>query len=219
MELSSFLRSAIVKAGESFAEDELAFLALTSKIERPFLDRVGFQLHGELAPKGFVVAREYPVAARVRADVAVLKDGALIGAIEGKAMYTADCIQGRGRGPRYPQRLDADLQRYVATQTGELQVFSLLLATHPRAKASAELRKVIKYSPLLNRAFKTHGDAEAIERVAQEVLGVAMRSEMRVAAGKLSAGTAYGIPVELMWWLYGPFGGKAGWAILRTGAA
>jgi hypothetical protein len=36
--------------------------------------------------------------------------------------------------------------------------------------------------------------------------------------GKLSAGTAYGIPVDLMWWLYGPFGGKAGWAILRTGA-
>lgn len=33
------------KAAESFAPDELAYLALTSKIERPWQDRLAWSLH------------------------------------------------------------------------------------------------------------------------------------------------------------------------------
>lgn len=171
MELSSLLRDAIPRAGESFAKDELAFLALTSKVERPFLDRLAFQLHSTLQTTGSVVAREYPLAAGVRADVAILRKGQPITAIEGKAMYTADCVEGRGRGPQYPKRMHADLQRYRSASDGDLQVFTLLLGTHPNKQIPQSLRRVIKYWGLVNRGFKAHGNPAELERIANVYLG------------------------------------------------
>ena len=218
MDLSNPLRAAISRAGKAFVKDELAFLALTSKVERPLLDRVAFELHRELEGSGTVVAREYPVSAGVRADIALLREGDLIGAVEGKAMYTADCVKGRGLGPEYPRRMHADLQRYAGTQSEVLQVFALLLATHPGAQVPKSLSRVIKYSGLVNRGFQIHTSPSELERIAGESLKSEISTEVIVATGKLDAGTAFDIPVELLWWLYGPFSGRAGWAILRNGA-
>jgi hypothetical protein len=219
MDISNSLQAAISRAGKTFVKDELAFLALTSKVERPLLDRVAFQLHRELEGSGAMVAREYPVSARVRADIGVLREGKLIGAVEGKAMYTADCMKGRGLGPDYPNRMHADLQRYAGTESAVLQVFTLLLATHPGTQIPKSLQRLVKYSGLVNRGFQTHTSAAELERIAGEYLNSKISAEVRVANGKLDAGTAFDIPVDLLWWLYGPFSGQAGWAILRSGAA
>jgi hypothetical protein len=219
MDLTNLLRVAITRASESFVKDELAFLALTSKVERPFLDRVAFQLHRGMESSGTVVAREYPVFVGVRADIAILRAGDLIGAIEGKAMYTADCLTGRGLGPEYPKRMHADLQRYATTQNDGLQVFTLLVATNPGTQVPESLQSIIKYSRLVNRGFQIHSSALELERIAGEYLEAQISAQVTIANGKLDAGKAFEIPVALLWWLYGPFSGQAGWAILRSGAA
>ncbi len=219
MELAKRLIASIGAAGESFAPSELAFLALTSKVERPLLDRVSYQLHRVLSLEGFAVARECPVGGGVRADVAVLRNGELQVALEAKAMYTADCTRRGGLDRQYPDLLDADLRRYGALTVGGLKVYSLLLGTHLLSAPPRTLKRVIKYSNMIGQAFKAHTSAEEIRAVAEKNLAAFVRPEVRIAGGAIKAGTAFELEVEVMWWLYGPFGGNEGWEILRSGAA
>ena len=217
MELAKLLIASIEAAGESFVSGELAFLALTSKVERPLLDRVSFQLHRVLESEGLVVAREYRIAAGVRADAAVLKNGELLAALEAKAMYTADCTRRGGFDRQYPDLLNADLHRYGTLRAGELRVYSLLLGTHLLSAPPRTLSRVIKYPTMIGQAFKAHNDAKGIRTVAEKNLASFIRSEVRIADGTIEAGMAFGVEVDVMWWLYGPFGGSQGWEILRQG--
>lgn len=51
------LAECLERAAESFAPGELAYLALTSKIERPLQNRLAWSLHTQLP--GRVVSREW----------------------------------------------------------------------------------------------------------------------------------------------------------------
>jgi hypothetical protein len=202
MELGEFIVAAIESAGQSFQEGELAFLALTSKVERPLLDRIAYQLHLSLEGRQLVVAREYPISAKIRADVAVLRGNAIVAVLEAKAMYTADCTREGGLRREYSDLLDADLKRYDGITAASLQVYCLLFGTHPLAPPPPGLKRVVKYSQLLVQSFKTHHTGPAILKIVEANLGRFLRPESRFATGKLSAGVAFGIPVELWWWLY-----------------
>ncbi|HEV2085013.1 MAG TPA: hypothetical protein VGR09_08015 [Gemmatimonadales bacterium] len=215
MELAQLLPTTIHRAGRSFEQGELAFLALTSKVERPFLDRLSYQLYKSLDQSTYTVAREFPVLRGVRADIAVLKGSLLLTVIEAKAMCTADCTREEGLRREYPDLLRADLQRYAACGIDGLQVFSLLLGTHLLVPPAKHLTSVVKYRRLLTHAFHTHLTAEAIRQAADDNLERFLRPETRLTSGLITGGSAFGVPVELLWWLYGPFPCSGELAILR----
>ena len=82
------IRSALDEIGDTFEENELAYLAVTSKIEHPFRDRLSFLLHKRYEAEGYLVAREWK-----RIDMAILNhEGEPLILIELKAMYTFDAI-------------------------------------------------------------------------------------------------------------------------------
>jgi hypothetical protein len=155
MEIAQILPTSIDRAGQSFEQGELAFLALTSKVERPFLDRLSYQLYKSLDQSTYTVAREFPVLRGVRADIAVLRGTSLLAVIEAKAMSTADCTREEGLRREYPDLLHADLQRYATCGFAGLQVFSLLLGTHLLAPPPKHLTGIVKYRRLLSQAFRT----------------------------------------------------------------
>ena len=74
-----------------FGEDELAFLALTTKIELPLRDRWAYVLYRKLSRSNLIVSREWK-----RIDLAVLKDKIPLALIQLKAMYTFNAVYERG---------------------------------------------------------------------------------------------------------------------------
>lgn len=75
-------RETLVRVGEAFADDELAYLAATTKIELPFRDRLAYLSHRRFEPEGVLVAREWQ-----RIDLAMLTaDGTPVCLVELKAM-------------------------------------------------------------------------------------------------------------------------------------
>ena len=217
MEIGELLPIAIDSAGKSFAKGELAFIALTSKVERPFVDRLSYQLYRTLSPERYKVAREFPIGG-ARADIAVLEGSLLCAVLEAKAMCSADCTREDGLRREYPERLHMDLQRYATSRSG-LEIFCLLLATHPLVPPPPHLGHIVKYSRLLTGAFRTHTSAAGIREAANANLASHIREEVLLAAASIDAGEAFGVPVELLWWLYGPFVVPNSLTILRTGAA
>jgi hypothetical protein len=165
---------------------------------------VSYQLHRSLGSEA-LVAREYPVRPGARADVAVIRGTSLVGAIEAKAMATADCTRTEGKRREYPDALQADLDRYADLACEPLEVYCLLLGMHPLQPPPRHLGHAIKYSALLSGAFRRHAGEEAIRRAAQENLDRFLRDDVQLARGSVEGGTAFGIRVDVLWWLYGPF--------------
>jgi hypothetical protein len=81
------LKNALAHIGDSFEENELAYLALTSKAELPIRDRLAFNLHKRFWKDEIVVTREWQ-----RTDLALLKNNEPLLICELKAGYTFDSI-------------------------------------------------------------------------------------------------------------------------------
>lgn len=133
-------------------------------------------------------------------------------------MSSADCIREEGRRREYPDLLQADLQRYGASTAG-MEIFCLLLATHPLVPPPPNLSHIVKYARLLSRPFQRHASAAEIREAANANLALYIRADVAIASGAIPAGEAFGVPVEILWWLYGPFVAPGRMAILRGGAA
>jgi hypothetical protein len=82
--------------------------------------------------------------------------------------------------------------------------------------ATQQLHHVIKYSGLLGGAFRIHRTEQMIREVAEKNLASFLQADTRLASGVIGAGAAYGIDVELLWWLYGPFRCPGPLTILRS---
>ncbi len=121
-DFTQHLVKALAAVATMFWPNELAYLALTSKVEGPIRDRLAFKLHEALSPTGRFVAREFR-----RIAIAVIHEDKVCALIELKAMYTFDALDD----DRYLARLDRDVSKCHEQGCEGAQVFTVLLATHP----------------------------------------------------------------------------------------
>jgi hypothetical protein len=212
---ASFFIEQINRAACSFAKDELAFLALTSKVERPFLDRLSWGVFLALRGSEYAVSRECPVSKGVRADLVVFKGARPISLIEAKAMASFDCTRDGTMQREYPNALQSDLDRYANADLPDADIFCLLLSSHPLSLLPRQLAGVVKYVTGFNRAFDRFGTASEIRAVSERNLLKCTRQDKLKASGSFEGGSAYGVSIELLWWLFGPFRSSADLHILR----
>lgn len=187
------------KAAESFAPDELAYLALTSKIERPLQDRLAWSLHTQFP--GLVVAREWK-----RADLAILDADASapLVLLEAKAMYTFD-VAGDGvpNTAKYVNRMRLDIGKAAKLDCGGVaDLYALALVTHPIG-VPRKLDGVVKYWPDIASSLRQHEPA-ALRQLAAETMARHLPALGSVNSGSLRGGEAFGVEVAVDWWLAGP---------------
>lgn len=183
---------ALAGAAKSFAENELAYLALTSKVEHPIRDRVAWALHSTLTTH--FVAREWR-----RCDLAILEtNGSPAALVEAKAMYSYDAVSDR-KMAAYRGWMVSDIAKANKLASGSsAEVFVLLLVTHVVGLPDAP-DGVVKYRRHIERATAPHLLVRSRTAIRECVadLGVA-RNE------KLCTGNALGVDVSLEYWLIGP---------------
>lgn len=85
-DINEVVLSSLADVEKEFQENELAYLALTTKIELPFRDKWAFLLHNRPRPK-LTVAREWK-----RTDLAILDRNEPAVLVELTAMYTFDAV-------------------------------------------------------------------------------------------------------------------------------
>jgi hypothetical protein len=192
------LAQCLERAAESFRPGELAYLALTSKIERPLQDRLAWSLHRQLAP--LVIAREWR-----NTDIAILsRDGdSPVILLEAKAMYSFD-VSLPDRARRYLQMMRDDVAKARQLDPhGTADVYALALVTHPHG-VPRNLPSVIKYLNLIKRAEHTAGSATRLREMAVDTLAEALPQLGKVRSGSLPGGAAFDVEVSVDYWLVGP---------------
>lgn len=203
LDFAQVLREELAGLEGQFANDELAFLALTSKVELPVRDRLAYALFRRLPPC-LLVAREWR-----RIDLAVLSRGPRPTPrmlLEAKALYTFDLVGDDRWVIRYPEKVERDLLklREIDGIPGAAHLFGLILATHPTNPIDGELAQVAKYSRGIAKAVREMRDPDAVEKEARRNLRSRLGKLGPIHEGKLRAGTAYGVQLEVLYWLLGP---------------
>jgi hypothetical protein len=196
------LHSELAHIDEHFAPDELAFLALTSKVELPIRDRLAYGLFRRLP--AYRVAREWK-----RVDLAVLSGDAVpvpLMLLEAKALYTFDLVGNDAWVARYPAKVEQDVEKLRTMQsvTSDTEFFALVLATHPTGAIGSGLRQVAKYSSGIAKAINARGDAAAVADEARRYVQSRLKDFGPIHAGAIEGGEAYGVRVEIHYSLLGP---------------
>ena len=176
----------------SYSSNQLAYLALTQKVEHTVRDMLAFQLHRLLSKrKGILVCREWR-----RTDLAILQDHQPRLLLEAKAIYTFDITKNGAEHP-YPQQLAEDIEKAENLGNEQTEILALLLATHPHDAPAAKYRSAIKYFG----GVKKYCNAKAKIAGAHKVLRDRVKLRL-VQHGEIPGGRAFGVPVSVAYWLF-----------------
>lgn len=178
--------------------DELAYLALTSKIELPVRDRLAWALQERWGPRGFVVAREWS-----RADIAILQTGSPEVLLEAKAFYGFNVARGMPPEHEYSKKMLGDVKK-ACKLNPDAETFVLALSTTPLDPVPASLNKTIKYDGYINRSLANFGGGEAVLHEAREHVGARLPVLGETTHVEAVRGTAFDIEVVVDAWLVGP---------------
>jgi len=199
MGIGEVLKEELAGLAAAFNHGELAYLALTSKVEFPIRDRLAFRLHARLGGGATQVAREWH-----RTDLAVFTGGVPSLLLEVKAMYSFDAIDSEIGLQNFHRQVLRDRDKSLRPEASSAEIYALLLVTHPRGGCGETLDAVVKY-----RAGIQRGAKRGIERVREEAAAAVSKAfydfRLITTGGSLDAGTAFGVPVSIDYYLFGPF--------------
>ena len=191
----------------AFRENELAYLAMTSKIEMPFRDRLAFQLHNALSSNKIFVAREWPTGDSHKAiDMALIdKHGNPLDLMELKALYTFDVFKREGDKivlEKYFDYMINDLEKMNGFQ--DVGKYLILLMSHVPQVPSKIPKKLVKYDGDIVRymdQLNSGNDAKYrydVLRLANEKFV----NSPEIKEGKIDCGQAFGVNVSLFFWIF-----------------
>jgi hypothetical protein len=194
----SALAMTLASLSSDFAENELAYLALTSKAELPVRDRIAWRLQHELSDS-YVVAREWR-----RADIAVLAGETPVLQVEAKAMYAFDILSAKSRA-KYLAKLTADGLKMAAVAP-DSAAYLLALVTHVDGSIAPHLRRhVVKYSGGILASLRREVTADAVGIRARQLWEADLAGFTAPSTRfNIAGGTMWGLKVELDAYLVGP---------------
>ena len=197
VDIGVVLRDALGQLGAAFADDELAYLTVTSKVEGPVRDRLAWALQTKLG-SDFVVAREYR-----RADLAVLTaTGTLVAQVEAKVLCTFNAVNEADRA-RYLGYLAKDAHKMTTLTASDHFLLSIVFDV--RGDIPSEPAGVVKYATHINRCAKAHPDG-GVRAAARErwLEGLATGFNAPTTQYPFEAGQVWGLDVSVDCFLTGP---------------
>ena len=197
--IENILIQSLEQVVDEFGKDELAFLALTTKIELPLRDRLAYVLYKKLKTEGLIVSREWR-----RVDLAILGETAPQEVlIELKAMYTFDAVNERGYYKKCIDYLFEDIKNASELVGKSEDIYGILLVTHPMQIIPFKFERIIKYMPGINGALKRLGNQKqgadvSVDRIDKLLVE---GEHTIIKKGTLLGGSAFSIETNVLYWI------------------
>ncbi|MGW7052930.1 hypothetical protein [Streptomyces sp. NPDC054887] len=187
------LERALTKACSSFAPDELAYLALSTRSATAWLGCCTPSCQ-DTSPRGSGV----PTEPGGRTDLAVLDEASHepLALLELKAAYTFDFARKQqATVEKYSRYMADDLAKASTVSAGRGQVYGLLLLTHPTS-APSQPTPVVKYGLDISRSL-AQLRANDLSLTARQNARLILQAHGHVTDGTIRAGTAFGTDVDI----------------------
>ena len=223
MAYRSMLLRIIQNLEQDFDTNELAYLALTGKIEKQIRDKIAFKLHHEIC-RIYLICREWIGMPNNRTDLAIIRKSNLNPA----CLLELKAHSGFGYGgAEYQDAIGKDFRKMFEVATEESEMYYVFINSFPHNIIEEPYDKAVKYSIGFNRDFNRllnmNNDIEnAIEILQEQVIynwhkylytyqfpGGRTELEKEIPGDKttlkkLNGGTYYGKNVSLYIFFYGP---------------
>ncbi len=205
--LEKIILDSIKQSANEFQKDELAYLALTSKIENPIRDKWAYLMWRNLKENIDIdVAREWirpdkEKNKKTKSDIAIVQDNRPIAIIELKAMYTFDLIE---TPEKRISDMEKDKEKAKKIADKDTLIYTVLLATYPLSSAPIpeKLKSVIKYYKDINKNLnKFEFNPPEIYKEAKNNIEKLLENKNIVAQGILSGGKAFNIDADVAYWI------------------
>ena len=203
LNFSKLLRSHLASLASAFDPDELAYLAMTGKIEHAVRDRLAFSIYTEFKAKSLplIVAREWK-----RVDLAILEGKTPCMFLELKAMYSYNMFSPKAT-TQFPGAIADDLEKLKLLDKNLLsppsEHFALAILTHPHAMPNDFEKSVVKYSRGIHK-FRPPSISK-LRAATLENFSKHTTFKLR----NLSSGVAFGVKVTVYYCLFGPYQSEA----------
>ena len=193
--MEEMIKNSLASVGNEFRLNELAYLALTTKIEHPLRDRWAFCLYN-LLPSTYIVARDWR-----RTDLAILKEEIPQVLIELKAMYAFDAALDQENISNFCDALDADEAKAKMLADKSTEIYTVLLATHPLTEVPKTYDRIVKYRNYINKTYRLFAKHDEIASLAIDAVDRKLSGKNIVAKGSIKGGSAFGIGTDVLYWL------------------
>ena len=183
---------------QKFSQDELAYLALTSKVEVPIRDRLAYSLHHKFGEENIRVAREWTKHCEIkRVDIAVIDNHVPRLLLELKSFNSFNLFRPNFcRG--YPNDVQKDIDKLGDYQPKEpLERIAMILVPNVLDSDPGGLSGIVKYN------LWKYGVIEEDELKSAVIKNFGRFNVF--AAGRIVGGRAYGIGVNVHYWIFGPY--------------
>ena len=204
---------ALTHLHSEFEKNELAYLALTSKIERQIVDRLAFSLSPSTSQvwrcgqcRDRTGVREFTVSKEIqRVDLAVTVNEQPVLFLESKAMNYFH-MYFRSAGTKYPGKVKADIhkmQAYVQNASlPKLTKITLLLTTYVDGTLNPDLGRIVKYSGDMQR-HPGKGLTDLLDRLDTHFPNSCFQ-RVDSGTGDIAGGRAFDMDVTVHFRLFGP---------------
>ena len=186
----SRIEGAVRSAGRSLDAEEMAFMVLSDKTERPLRERIAWQLHRDLADSGMIVAQDWHGV-----DLAILEDRRPSAVVAMESMRSFEAVYGHVAIQRWVSRVQKDL-RSARRLSGEGEVYALVVLSHVSDEVPVDLDGVVQYLPRINRSLRTKTSTEVIES-ARSQLEEGLAEHGDVDYIRLGFGKCWGLRTEV----------------------
>jgi len=204
------VRQVLRGMSRGFAQDELAYLCMTSKVESPIRDKTAWMLQNR--PEAWLVAREYPLGRRLRADVAVLNQNSSVPSffIEFKLMYSYEATVSLGRLDRHGHRMNLRHLLHLLDDIGRspAPTYGVLLVVHPFdlfcTKKVGSHNRIIHYLIEMNDATRRNADqANGVRAACEDIIGSELRRQSLnyEYLEEIYSGNFFGTRIQILCWL------------------
>lgn len=163
MNYKSLLKATIEKIADSFNENELAYLTITSKAENPLRDKIAYNLHSNPNLQDKIICREWKnridTLNKSRYDLAILNKSD--GKVECLVEFKAHSLQRKETG-YIKHELLKDLDRLEEIKDNGIEKYFVLFQNLPHTKFENHYNEAIKYSEEMNKYASKNPDIEQI---------------------------------------------------------
>jgi len=187
--------AALDRAVQDFDPDELAFLALTGKIELTLRDRLAWETQGSWPSPPAFTAREWK-----KTDLAVIENGQPIVLLEAKALYSFDAANPVTLA-KYESYTHDDIAKARKLAVPETQIMVAVFMTHVAAPVPDHLDKIVKYRFGINKALAQFGARPLREFAVNRVESILRPVGPTKRVTPSPTGTAFDIPAQVDAWV------------------
>lgn len=81
------------------------------------------------------------------------------------------------------------------------EIYTILLATHPKKHIDSSLSGIVKYNTGINKALKKFKSSSGVKQEAVNTVNANLKERNVVLQGELNAGCAFGIDTQILYWI------------------